>query len=93
MARLPLTLDDWGKKRVNNLTVTPPIILFFGIVRDKINTHKRKCGGGGGIIRIQLLRGKSWDVLENIYMTCKTKNSPNFPLRRGEDLMLNLQKG
>ena len=46
MARLPLTLDDWGKKRVNNLTVTPPIILFFGIVRDKINTHKRKCGGG-----------------------------------------------
>ena len=47
MARLPLTLDDWGKKRVNNLTVTPPIILFFGIVRDKINTHKRKCGGGG----------------------------------------------
>lgn len=49
MARLPLTLDDWGKKRVNNLTVTPPIILFFGIVRDKINTHKRKCGGGGGI--------------------------------------------
>ena len=58
MARLPLTLDDWGKKRVNNLTVTPPIILFFGIVRDKINTHKRKCGGGG-VIRIQLLRGKS----------------------------------
>jgi hypothetical protein len=57
MARLPLTLDDWGKKRVNNLTVTPPIILFFGIVRDKINTHKRKCGGGGiTIIRIQLLR-------------------------------------
>ena len=49
MARLPLTLDDWGKKRVNNLTVTPPIILFFGIVRDKINTHKRKCGGGGGV--------------------------------------------
>ena len=82
MARLPLTLDDWGKKRVNNLTVTPPIILFFGIVRDKINTHKRKCGGG-------------WynPYPITIFMTCKTKNSPNFPLRRGEDLMLNLQKG
>jgi len=71
MARLPLTLDDSGKKRVNNLTVTPPVNIFLGIVRDKIclgwgggrietiiiNPHKRKCGGGGFIIRIQLLRG------------------------------------